>query len=144
MYPILKSLLLLCVAVAMFSLIPVYHAYAADLDGSTPVLCGITSAAGCDSIDGCEAATADDLGLPQFFRIDFKAKKITALGVLEEGMRKETEIRSFERRDGMLILQGVDLRGWSMVITEKIGKMTLTASGVEEAFVFFGACIIPQ
>jgi hypothetical protein len=139
----LKSVLLLCVAVATLCMIPVHRAWA-DLDGSVPIICGITSAAGCDTIDGCEAAAAEDLGLPQFFKVDFKAKKISALGVLEEGMKKETEIRAFERREGMLILQGVDLRGWSMVITEKIGKMTLTASGVEEAFVFFGACIIPQ
>ena len=41
------------------------------------------------------------------------------------------------------MLQGIEIRGWSMVITEKTGKLTLTASGDDEAFVLFGACI-PQ
>jgi hypothetical protein len=45
--------------------------------------------------------------------------------------------------DGKIFLQGIELRGWSIVISEQTGKMSLTASGDDEAFVLFGVCI-PQ
>jgi hypothetical protein len=117
-----------------------YQAKAADLDGSTPVLCAFTSGAECDSTSGCEGTTAESLGLPQFFRIDFPNNVITGV---QGGDGRKTSIRDFQRLDGKLMLQGIEIRGWSMVITEKTGKLTLTASGDDEAFVLFGACI-PQ
>jgi hypothetical protein len=43
--------------------------------------------------------------------------------------------------DGKLILQGIQgSKGWSMVITEATGKMTLTAADDQVGFVVFGAC----
>jgi hypothetical protein len=46
-----------------------------------------------------------------------------------------------EHSNGRLILQGTQTgKGWSMVITEATGKMTLTASGEEVGFIVFGAC----
>jgi len=117
-----------------------YQAKAADLDGSTPVLCAFTSALECDSRSGCEGTTVENLAVPQFFRIDFRNNVITGV---QGGGGRETRIGGFQRLDGKLILQGVEIRGWTMVITEKTGKMNLTASGDDEAFVLFGACI-PQ
>jgi hypothetical protein len=32
------------------------------------------------------------------------------------------------------------LRGWTMVISKKTGKMSATASDDDEAFVLFGVC----
>ncbi len=50
-------------------------------------------------------------------------------------------IGSTERNAGELILHGVEAgRGWSMAITEAAGRMVVTASGDEVAFVVFGAC----
>jgi hypothetical protein len=123
-------------------MIPSQQAYAGDLDGSTPVICAFTRALECDSTEGCEAATLEDLQMPRFFRVDFKNSSIAPVGILEEGVKKETPIKTFQRQDGKLILQGFEVRGWSMVITEKTGKMTLTASGDDEAFVLFGACML--
>jgi hypothetical protein len=117
------------------------QAGAAGLDGSTPVICAITNANECDSINGCVSSIAEDLGLPPFFRIDFNNKKIVAAGQAIEGTKMETQIKNYERHDGQLIFQGVDLRAWSMVITESTGWMTLTTSGDDEAFVLFGACM---
>jgi hypothetical protein len=117
-----------------------YQAKAAGIDGSTPVLCAFTSASECDSTSGCEGTTAESLGLPQFFRIDFRNNVIAGV---QGGDGKKTSIRNFQRSDGKLMLQGIEIRGWSIVISEQTGKMSLTASGDDEAFVLFGACI-PQ
>jgi hypothetical protein len=114
---------------------------AAGLDGSTPIICAFTSAAGCDSGSGCESTTPEALGLPRFFRVDFTNKRIIAAGPVQEGTKTETKIQNFQRLDGQLVFQGVEVRGWSMVVTENTGRMTLTASGDDEAFVLFGACI---
>jgi hypothetical protein len=131
----MTALFCLCVAVC--------HAGPAALDGSTPLVCTFTVAAECDSRNACEAATPEDLVLPRLFRVDFANKRLVAAGPVMEGMKLETEIKNYERRDGRLVLQGIDLRAWSMVITESTGEMTLTASGDDEAFVLFGACMAP-
>jgi hypothetical protein len=41
--------------------------------------------------------------------------------------------------DGTMVLQGIELRGWTMLISEKSGIMTLTASDDDEAFVLFAS-----
>jgi hypothetical protein len=138
-----QILLFWALALVVCIMIPSQHAHAGDLDGSTPVICAFTRALECDSTNGCEAATLEDLAMPRFFRVDFKNNKIAPVGILDEGMKKETPIKVFQRQDGKLILQGFEVRAWSMVITEKTGQMTLTVSGDDEGFVLFGACM-PQ
>jgi hypothetical protein len=123
--------------------IPWCWANAAGLDGSTPIICAFTSATACDSESGCGSATPESLGLPQFFKVDFSGKKILAVGPAQEGTKKETPIQNFQRLNGQLVFQGVELRGWSMVVTENTGRMTLTASGDDEAVVLFGVCTVP-
>jgi hypothetical protein len=120
------------------------RAGAAGLDGSTPMLCVFTRAVECDGKIGCEGSTVEDMNLPQFFKIDFRKKAITPVGVASEvAAAWETKIKDFQRMDGKMFLQGIEVRGWSIVISEQTGKMSLTASGDDEAFVLFGVCI-PQ
>jgi len=128
---------------ALCCAVPPPQARAGALDGSSPVICAFTWALSCDSVFGCEPDTIEDLDMPQFFKIDFKNSTMTAIGNVDEGVKKETPIKSVQRLEGSLVLQGVQIRAWSMVIAEKTGKMSLTASGDDEAFVLFGACISP-
>jgi hypothetical protein len=137
----LRLLLCWAFAMAVCLMIPSGQAHAGNLDGSTPLICAFTRALECDSATGCEAADLEDLEMPRFFRVDFKNSSIVSVGILEEGVKKETPIKVFQRQDGKLLLQGFEVRGWSMVITEKTGKMTFTASGDDEGFVLFGACM---
>ncbi len=120
---------------------PLSQARADNLDGSAPLICAFTSATECDGYYGCEASTVEDLNMPQFFKVDFKGRKIVAAGPAQEGVKTETQIGNVQQTAGKLVLQGVDLRGWSMVISSATGKMVLTASGDDEAFVLTGACI---
>jgi hypothetical protein len=141
----IRKVLELCGITVMICLcIASPQARAADLDGSVPILCAFTRAFECDGQSGCDPTTVDDVNLPSFFKIEVKKNIITAMGLTTESQaKKETKITGFQRMDGKMVLQGVEQRGWSMVINEKTGKMALTASGDDEAFVLFGTCI-PQ
>jgi len=118
---------------AMFPL-----AYAGSFDGSVPLLCAVVETFGCGEIENCQEGTAQDVNIPQFLSIDFKKKMIS--GNQEKNVRT-TKIDNVTQHDRRLILHGIqEGMGWSMVIMESTGKMTLTASGDEVGFVVFGAC----
>ena len=113
---------------------------AAEFDGSTPLLCAFTRAVECDPKGGCEQVLPEEVGLSTFVKIDFQ-KKIVSLP--ESGSTRTTEIKSFERVDGKLILMGSEVRAWSVTIGEKTGKMTLAVAGEDDGFVLFGSCMAP-
>lgn len=113
---------------------------AAEFDGSMPLLCAFTKAMECDPQGGCEQVLPEEVGLSTFVKIDFQ-KKIVSMP--EPGSTRTTEIKSFERVDGKLILMGRELRAWSVVIGEKTGKMTLAVAGEDDGFVLFGTCMVP-
>ena len=124
-------------------------AAAADFDGSQPLICAFIDIIECGSGGKCQPVSAEEVGIPQFIKINFKEKKISAPQASES--KKSTTIKSSEHIDGKLILQGAedgvenvrDGYGWSLAIAEDSGKMVLTASGDEVGFVVFGACTLP-
>ena len=81
-----------------------------------------------------------------FKRVDFKEKKL--IGIQQSKNGPPSPIERMERVDGKLILQGAedgvegvrDGLGWTLAISEEIGRMVLTASGDNVGFVIFGAC----
>ena len=124
-------------------------AIAADFDGSKELLCAVMNMVECQPGGKCINVTAEEVGIPNFLRIDFKEKKLSA--TFADGNKKHSEIKNMEKIDGKVILQGAedgieDVRdglGWSLAIDEANGKMVLTASGDAVAFVMFGACTLP-
>ena len=120
---------------------------AGDFDGSKPLLCSVISITECTPDEGCRGTTIETVGLPQFLRVDFQKKTITAARPGDE--TPPSAIERMERVDGKLILQGAedglegvrDGVGWTSALSEDTGKFVLTASGEEVAFVVFGACI---
>jgi hypothetical protein len=97
----------------------------------------------------CQQVTAEEVGIPNFLRIDFQKEKLSA--TFADGSKKRPTINNLEKIDGKVILQGAedgiegvrDGLGWSLSIAEENGKMVLTASGDAVAFVMFGACTLP-
>jgi len=130
-------ILLLC-----FSGMP-FPAWAADFDGSTPVFCAITRMLECQNKSGCEQVFPEEVGLPPFAKIDLQNRVISATGATKDGKTRTTEIKSIQRDRGHLILQGFEIRAWSVTIGEKTGKMTMAVAGDEDGFVLFGTCVVP-
>ena len=120
--------------------------WASDFDGSKPLLCASIDVIECDAGAECFGATAAGIGAPQFYRVNFKEKKI--IGISQSKKGPPSQIERMESVDGKLILQGAedalegikDGVGWSLAISEETGRMVLTASGDDVGFVIFGAC----
>ena len=124
-------------------------AIAGDFDGSKELLCAVMNMVECQPGGKCISVTAEEVGIPNFLRIDFKEKKLSA--TFADGSKKISLVKNTEKIDGKVILQGAedgiegvrDGLGWSLAVDEQNGKMVLTASGDAVAFVMFGACTLP-
>jgi hypothetical protein len=87
------------------------------------------------------------MDLQRFLKIDFEKKTIRPAIAAEDV--PDTVIERMERVDGKLILQGAedgyqsvrDGLGWTIAIAEDTGRVVMTASGDQVAFVVFGACL---
>jgi len=132
-------------ALATFCCMPVF---AGPFDGSVPLICGIQTVAECDRDNECYPVTLASVNLPDFFQIDFAAKQISAAGV--RGAGNTTPIERVENLAGRLLLQGGDLSdenpnggiGWSMIIDESSGGMSMSGVALEFALVANGACML--
>ena len=119
---------------------------AGSFDGSENLLCAPQIAIECGPDGKCEQAMAASVNLPNFFRIDFSKKELSAIS--ESDAKRTSKIRSMEFLDNKLFLQGADdgvenVRdglAWSMSISQDTGRLVISASGGNEAFVVFGAC----
>jgi len=115
-------------------------AFAAGLDGSANLVCAANSVVACSKASSCVQGEASTFELPAFMFVDFKARVVKARS---EGDAKKIEspIRTFEKSNSQLILQGVENgHGWGMSIDQTGGGMTTTVSGESTSFMIFGAC----
>ena len=113
----------------------------AAFDGSTPLLCAITTVMECDGTGQCQRhGPAQHPDFPAFLRVNVGARSITA----EDGSSRKTEIKSTSRLDGRLILQGGENgRGWAATIAEDTGQMSAGVVAANFTFALFGACTTP-
>ena len=121
-------------------------AQAGSFDGSLNLVCAPQVAIECGPDGKCEQAMAASVNLPNFFQVDFSAKELSAISESEN--KRTSQIKSMEFLDGKMFLQGADdgIEGvrdglaWSMSISQDTGRLVVSASGGNEAFVIFGAC----
>ena len=141
----LKTYFWMIVAVFTLCILP-FNAQAGSFDGSQSLLCAPQIAIECGPDGKCEQAMAASVNLPNFFQIDFSNKELSAISESEN--KRTSRIKSMEFLDGKLFLQGADdgvesVRdglAWSMSISKETGRLVISASGGNEAFVIFGAC----
>jgi hypothetical protein len=108
--------------------------WAADFDGSKPLLCATIDAHSCDPGQVCARGLPADFGVPQFLRIDFAKQVVT-------GPERTTPIRFMESGQSQILLQGMELGfAWTISLDRMDGTMTLSLVNREDAFVLFGAC----
>ncbi len=133
-------------ALALVLSLGAFSAWAADFDGSKALLCATMTINECVPAEGCERVTAESVGAPLFFRIDFASKTIQGVG--EAARERKSEIKQMATIDDKLFLQGSDdgiegVRdglGWTLSIAQDTGRLTASASGDQVGFVIFGAC----
>jgi hypothetical protein len=113
------------------------QAAAAEFDGSKPFICSVIDANDCALGTACIHELAEDINLPQFLKVDFAGKQLTARG-------KTAPILSSSRSNGMLVIQGVQARrSYSLTVSEETGDFVGAIAGDGEGFVVFGACTVP-
>jgi hypothetical protein len=103
-------------------------------DGTKPLLCSSIEALDCDPGLTCERGIPEIMGAPQFLRIDFAKNEIA-------GPLRTTKIRSMEKDDDQIVLQGYEIGlGWTLAIDRVTGDMRITFAGSDASFIIFGAC----
>lgn len=109
-------------------------ALAGNFDGSKPLICAPVASMDCIRGDNCLAGLPEDVGAPTFMRLDFAKKTVI-------GPKVTSDIILLDKADGQLLLQGREAGfGWTMVVDEQNGQMTVTLASRTGAFVLFGAC----
>jgi hypothetical protein len=113
-------------------------AFAGDVfDGTKPLLCASIEALDCDPGMPCDRGIPEIMGAPQFLRIDFAKNEIA-------GPLRTTTIRSMEKDDDQIILQGYEIGlGWTLAIDRNTGNMRITFAGGNVSIIIFGACMAP-
>jgi hypothetical protein len=110
-------------------------AFAGDVfDGAKPLLCSSIEALDCDPGEPCVRGIPELMGAPQFLRIDFAKNEIA-------GPLRTAKIRSLQKDDDQIVLQGYDMdMGWTLAIDRITGKVRIAFAGGDAAFIIFGAC----
>ena len=142
----MKLLVTGSIAVLLLLSIPL-AAPAGDFDGTKPLICSVNTVLECTPEDGCREVAPESVALPHFLKVDFEKKSVRPARDIDGN--RNSDIKRMERLGGKLILQGADegiqeVRdsvGWTASVSEQTGNFVLTASGDEEAFVVYGACI---
>lgn len=121
---------LICLAACL----PLGAAIAADFDGSKPLICAPTEAVDLRAGEELVKARPTDIGAPSFLRVDIANKKIT-------GPKRVTPIRSIEKNDKQILLQGTELGfGWTLALDQQAGTMTISFVDRAGAVVLSGTC----
>ena len=107
---------------------------AADFDGSARLLCATSEARDCVPGMPCHHGLADDVGAPNFMRIDFDKRTVA-------GTSRTTPIVSMDKDERQVLLQGSEPGyGWSLAIDRTSGRFVASLTNAQGAFVMLGAC----
>ena len=110
-------------------------ASARDFDGSKLLICAPVEAMDCASGEECLKERPEDIGAPNFLRIDFAQKAIV-------GPKQTTAILFMDKSDTQILLQGKEHGyGWTLVLDQESGAMIVTLANREGAVVLFGSCM---
>ncbi len=124
----IRTLILLSLSLLAFS------AAASDFDGSKPLLCATQAALDCSRGDDCAAGLPEEIGAPAFMRLDLAKKSVI-------GPQTTSEILLQDKSGKQLLLQGREAGfGWTIVVDQQSGELTVTLTNRNGAYVLYGAC----
>jgi hypothetical protein len=106
------------------------------INGNERLICATVEAISCQRGEPCTKGLAEDIGAPQFMRIDLGKKEII-------GPVRTSPIRQMDMAEEQITLQGAELgMGWTIAIDRWTGTMAVTLVRIDTAFVVFGACVV--
>jgi len=112
---------------------------AEGLDGSKNMVCAVIKVVGCVEDAGCVLGQAKDFDLPAL--VVFDAKKKVIRGTHESGHKEVSPVKSMERSNDNLILQGAEEgHGWDIAINTKTGEMRGSVVGDAVSILVSGTC----
>jgi hypothetical protein len=124
---------------ALILTLPGLVVQADDLTGSTRFLCSAVQATECFVGGDCGIDLPWNLNIPQFIEVDLETKLLSTTAA--SGQNRTTPIEHLDSEDGMIALQGYENgRGFTFVITEETGQLTVAIATNGEAVIVFGAC----
>jgi len=110
-----------------------------DVTGSSAILCSAAQATRCFADGECSTGPPWKWDIPMFIEIDLNAKKLSTTAA--SGENRSTPIKTIERGDGLIFLQGVEAgRAFSFVITEETGFLSVGVATEGMAVAAFGGC----
>ena len=114
-------------------------AAADDLTGADRILCTSVQATVCFAEGDCEIGLPWSWGIPQFIEVDFEKETLSTTKASHES--RETTFKSYERSEGLILLQGVERgRAFSFVIEEETGLLSAAIATDQMTVSVFGAC----
>lgn len=126
--------------IPIFALAAIAPIAAADnLAGKNQLLCSAVQVTVC-SIDGfCESGLPWEWEVPQFLEINLDKKTISTTEA--SGENRSSPLRSLERKEGLIILQGIENgRAFSAVLNEEFGDGTFSVARDGITISAFAAC----
>lgn len=124
-----------------FVLAPAVAGASLPIDGTRPLTCHADDAASCDdATDTCQQGDPGAVNLPEFLTVDFAAGQVSRVSPAD-GTTLVSPIGSKSRLDGYLAIQGSEAGvGWSLLVAEATGKMTIAVARPGGGIVVFGNC----
>ena len=113
--------------------------FADDVTGSDSLLCYGLSAARCQTGEACQSMEPWKLNIPDFVRLDLRAKRIQTTATSSEN--RETPMQTVQRANGTISIQGSQgERLFSWLISEASGEGTLSVAGHGQGVTVFTVC----
>jgi len=110
-----------------------------NLSGARNLICTALQATFCTAAGDCESGQPWSWNIPQFIQVDLRKKTLSTTPA--SGENRVTPIRSTERKDGLIILQGAERgRAFSFVIDEMTGVASVAVAREGITVSVFGAC----
>ena len=114
-------------------------ACADDITGVDDLICASAQVQICIEFDTCYAASAEELGIPDFILIDTDEQTISTTPA--SGENRSSSFTAYVREEGLIYLQGIEgARAFSFVIDEATGSLTASIARDGISVNVFGAC----
>lgn len=110
-----------------------------DVSSADKLICSAVEATVCTLENSCEVGAPWLWDIPQFIEVDLRDRRLSSTPA--SGENRSTPIKSLERADGRIFIQGFENgRAFSFVISEETGMLSAAVARDGVTVSVFGAC----